>query len=93
MNHVHFFLGHPDDFLYLNQGDNPCINGVDDSELFEETCEAFDLLGVHCDEQTKIFQVLAAILHLGNIKIEEDEGRESTFIKVSNENIALLGVV
>jgi hypothetical protein len=78
-----FFAGHPDEFLYLNQGENPYIDGVDDSELFEETCEAFDLLGVHQDEQTKIFQVLAAILHLGNINIEEDDAGESTYINVS----------
>ena len=82
-NTLTFFPGHPDEFLYLSQGENPYIDGVDDSEQFEETCEAFDLLGVHQDEQTKIFQVLAAILHLGNINIEEDDGRESTYIHVS----------
>ena len=81
-----FFPGDPDDFLYLNQGGNPCIDGVDDAELFEDTCEAFDLLGVHQDEQAKIFQVLAAILHLGNIDIVADDGRESTSINVRMED-------
>jgi hypothetical protein len=82
--HVSGFLpGHPDEFLYLNQGGNPFIDGVDDAEQFEDTCEAFDLLGVHQDEQAKIFQVLAAILHLGNIDIGEDDGHESTRINVS----------
>lgn len=84
---IRFFLGHSDDFLYLNQGENPYIDGVDDSEQFEDTCEAFDLLGVHQDEQTKVFQVLAAILHLGNINIEEDDGHESTYVNVSDERV------
>lgn len=75
--------GRPDEFLYLNQGENVYINGVDDAELFDETCEAFDMLGVHQDLQMKIFQILASILHLGNVKIKENDGRESTTIDVS----------
>ena len=34
-------LKHPDEFLYLNQGDSPEIDGLDDAEEFAATRDAF----------------------------------------------------
>ena len=34
-------LKHPDEFLYLNQGDSPEIDGLDDAEEFTATRDAF----------------------------------------------------
>jgi len=71
------FSGHPDDFHYLNQGDNPVIPNVDDADCFDETREAMDLVGIHQDDQFMLFRILAAVLHLGNVEIfefgEDDE--------------------
>ncbi|XP_067003336.2 unconventional myosin-Va [Anabrus simplex] len=64
-------LGSQEDFHYLNQGCSPTIEGVDDEEMFRETVSALTLLGFSEREQNDMFKVLAAILHLGNVMIDE----------------------
>ncbi|PSN35592.1 Unconventional myosin-Vb [Blattella germanica] len=70
-------LSHQDDFHYLNQGENPSIDGVDDAAAFEETKTALSLLGFSQREQGDMFKILAAILHLGNVSIVEAAADES----------------
>lgn len=54
---------------YLNQGGAPQIDGVDDAEEFAATRASLDRIGVRADQQAQIFRILAALLHIGNIKI------------------------
>ncbi|KAL0276825.1 UNVERIFIED_CONTAM: hypothetical protein PYX00_004309 [Menopon gallinae] len=69
------FLDHQDKFLYLNQGECPYIEGVSDSEAFDETVQAMNVLGFGKTDQENVFKILSAILHLGNVSIvKEDEG-------------------
>ncbi|KAI9795542.1 MAG: Myosin type-2 heavy chain 1 [Candelina submexicana] len=56
-------------FDYLNQGGSPSIDGVDDKADFEATRKSLATIGVSLEKQTEIFRLLAALLHLGNIKI------------------------
>ena len=86
------FVGHQDEFHYLNQGENPTIDGVDDRGSFEETRTALSLLGFSQREQADMFKILAAILHLGNVMIaeaaasDEDSGdSEGSAIPVSSQ--------
>ena len=58
-----------DDFEYLNQGSAPVIDGVDDKAEFDATRESLSTIGVSKTKQAEIFRVLAALLHIGNIKI------------------------
>ncbi|KAJ6179137.1 Dilute [Penicillium mononematosum] len=58
-----------EDFEYLNQGGTPVIDGVDDKAEFEATRKSLAVIGVPKEDQTGIFRVLAALLHLGNVKI------------------------
>ncbi|KAJ5474825.1 hypothetical protein N7475_004391 [Penicillium sp. IBT 31633x] len=58
-----------EDFDYLNQGGTPVIDGVDDKAEFEATRKSLAVIGVRKEDQTDIFRVLAALLHLGNVKI------------------------
>lgn len=74
--------GHQDNFHYLKQGSSPHIDGVDDAEDFIETCKAFSLLGINDGMQEQIFRILAGILHLGNVVLEEGNG-DSSAISVS----------
>ncbi|KAK4298029.1 hypothetical protein Pmani_029591 [Petrolisthes manimaculis] len=74
----HLKLGHQDNFHYLNQGSSPTIEGVDDAKDFEETCRALSLLGMNEKTQGQMFRVLAGILHLGNVVLEEGNGDSST---------------
>lgn len=63
-------LEEPDAFFYLNQGENPDIDGVDDLAEFNATAEAFKMLGFSDADQRNVFQILSGILHLGNVEIE-----------------------
>ncbi|KAM3433424.1 hypothetical protein MY4824_002555 [Beauveria thailandica] len=58
-----------DKFDYLNQGDCPTIDGVDDRADFEATKKSLQTIGVAQDQQAYIFRLLAGLLHLGNVKI------------------------
>jgi myosin-5 len=58
-----------DQFEYLNQGNSPVIEGVDDRAEFDLTRRSLSTIGIDATQQTEIFKLLAALLHLGNIKI------------------------
>ena len=64
-------LTHQDNFYYLNQGESPSVDGVDDLETFAETVNALHLLGFKKSELNDMFKILASVLHLGNIKFVE----------------------
>ena len=51
----------------MNHGENPAIDGVYDAEGFVETTESLSLLGFNRRELSDMFNVLAAMLHLGNV--------------------------
>ncbi|KAL2266532.1 hypothetical protein VTJ83DRAFT_5884 [Remersonia thermophila] len=56
-------------FEYLNQGNTPTIDGVDDKAEFSATKQSLKTVGVSEAQQAEIFKLLAGLLHLGNIKI------------------------
>uniref|UniRef100_A0A671L7V7 Unconventional myosin-Va n=1 Tax=Sinocyclocheilus anshuiensis TaxID=1608454 RepID=A0A671L7V7_9TELE len=64
-------LGSADDFPYTNQGRSPIIEGVNDLKEMEATRKAFSLLGITEAHQMGLFQILSAILHLGNVEVKE----------------------
>ena len=72
-----FSPAHQDNFYYLNQGECPYVDDVDDAEGFEEMREAMDLVGIMEDQQLMIFRILAGILHIGNIDIQPSGEEES----------------
>ncbi|TPX15148.1 uncharacterized protein E0L32_004706 [Thyridium curvatum] len=56
-------------FEYLNQGNTPTIDGVDDKAEFLATKASLKTIGVEDSAQDEIFKLLAGLLHLGNVKI------------------------
>ncbi|KAK7757261.1 Myosin type-2 heavy chain 1 [Diatrype stigma] len=56
-------------FDYLNQGNAPVIEGFDDKAEFAATKSSLATIGVSEAQQTGIFNLLAGLLHLGNVKI------------------------
>lgn len=63
-----------EEYSYLNQGGDPHIPHVDDVAEFKYTREALGTIGVPEITQTRIWKVLAALLHLGNTQIEASRG-------------------
>lgn len=59
-----------EEFFYLNQGSATVIDGVDDKHVFEkETKDGLAKIGIKQEQQSQIWRLLAALLHLGNVKI------------------------
>ncbi|XP_076760746.1 dilute class unconventional myosin isoform X2 [Xylocopa sonorina] len=77
----HLHLDHQNKFHYLNQGNNPKIDGVDDLVCFDETITALTMLGFSSKQQDDMLRILAAIIHLGNVNIENSDSQNSV-----NEN-------
>ncbi|XP_072100608.1 unconventional myosin-Vb-like isoform X2 [Mobula birostris] len=66
-------LGSADNYLYVNQGGALSTDGADDSADFEKTRTAFTTLGFSETFQMEIFQIIASILHLGNITFQTND--------------------
>ncbi|XP_021280021.1 myosin-6-like [Herrania umbratica] len=74
-------LGNPRTFHYLNQSNCYELDGVDDCKEYIATRRAMDIVGINSDEQDAIFQVVAAILHLGNIEFAKGKEIDSSVPK------------
>lgn len=74
-------LGAPETFHYLNQSGCTTIEDVDEVVDFKEVTEAIEVVGIK-EEREEIFQVIAGILHLGNVTFFQDES-ERTLAKFS----------
>uniref|UniRef100_A0A671RSY8 Unconventional myosin-Va-like n=1 Tax=Sinocyclocheilus anshuiensis TaxID=1608454 RepID=A0A671RSY8_9TELE len=81
-------LGKADDFHYTKQGRNPVIDGTDDAKEMSTTRNAFTLLGVNESYQLGLFQILASILHLGNIEVK-DRDSDSSIIPPNNGHLSV----
>ena len=82
-------------FNYMNQGGNDTtIKDVDDGAEFQKTKEALSMIGFDDKTQDGIFQILAALLHIGNIEIVKTRNDASLSSEEVNLQTAceLLGV-
>ncbi|XP_064169741.1 unconventional myosin-Va isoform X3 [Anguilla rostrata] len=81
-------LGSADDFHYTNQGQSPVIDGVGDAVELSTSRHAFSLLGINESSQMGLFQILAAILHLGNVDVK-DRDADSSSIPPNNNHLTI----
>ncbi|XP_059420726.1 unconventional myosin-Va-like isoform X2 [Carassius carassius] len=81
-------LGKAGDFHYTKQGRNPVIDGIDDAKEMSTTRNAFTLLGVNESYQLGLFQILASILHLGNVEVK-DRDSDSSIIPPNNGHLSV----
>jgi myosin-5 len=90
----------PSSFAYLSGGGpkSVTISGVDDAHEFRETQKALSTVGLPTDEQKDIWKILAGLLHLGNVKIDQrgTGTRGESFIDSSDQALGfatdLLGI-
>ncbi|KAG4383602.1 hypothetical protein GLYMA_13G120800v4 [Glycine max] len=74
-------LGDPRSFHYLNQSNCYELIGVNSAQEYLSTKRAMDIVGISQEEQDAIFRVVAAILHLGNIKFAKSEETDSSVLE------------
>ncbi|KAM6294828.1 unconventional myosin-If [Aegotheles albertisi] len=70
----------PDYYYYLNQTDTYQVEGTDDLSDFHETMNAMQVIGIRGEDQQLVLQIVAGILHLGNISFRE----EGNYARVEN---------
>ncbi|NWR65862.1 MYO1F protein, partial [Bucorvus abyssinicus] len=70
----------PDYYYYLNQSDTYEVEGTDDRSDYHETVNAMQVIGIRGEDQQLVLQIVAGILHLGNISFQE----EGNYARVEN---------
>ncbi|CAL8248868.1 unnamed protein product [Lota lota] len=71
-----------DYYYYLNQSATYTVEDVSDKKDFTETMEAMGVIGLTDMEQEAVLQLVAAVLHLGNISFRE----ENNYAMVESED-------
>jgi len=71
---LHLTNAEVEDFEYTKYG-NETISGVSDQEEWNALLEAFHVMGMSEQEQMSILGAVAAVLHLGNIKVMKESLR------------------
>ncbi|DAA25282.1 TPA: myosin VC [Bos taurus] len=82
----HLKLGSAEEFNYTRMGGSTVLEGVNDRADMIETQKTFTLLGFKEDFQMDVFKVLAAILHLGNVRIAA-VGNERSVISEDDDHL------
>ncbi|TDH66938.1 hypothetical protein CCR75_001574 [Bremia lactucae] len=82
-------------YKYVTEGADVEVTGIDDKQCLKETQDALDTIGLSIDEQNAIFEIVAAILNLGEVAFEQTSN-DNERSHVTNDDIvdnvgALLG--
>ena len=83
-----WFLGEAKNFHYLNQSGCVKIDGVNDGEDFATLVKQLRGMRVPEDTLKRLFRLLAALLHLGDINFAEEKARGNEGSRVKQEAIA-----
>ena len=62
----------PEDFTYLSLSDTQRTEAIDDTKDFNEMHDALLSCGITEEDRTNLYKVIAAILTLGNVTLEDD---------------------
>uniref|UniRef100_A0A803T1Z3 Myosin motor domain-containing protein n=1 Tax=Anolis carolinensis TaxID=28377 RepID=A0A803T1Z3_ANOCA len=73
----------PDYYYYLNQSETYVVDGTDDRSDFQETMNAMDVIGIARQDKQLVVQIIAGILHLGNIGFQE----QGNYAQVENPDL------
>ncbi|XP_070767505.1 myosin IEb [Enoplosus armatus] len=62
----------PDYYYYLNQSGTYTVEDINDKKEFSDTMGAMSVVGLSVEDQDSVLQLVAGILHLGNISFREE---------------------
>ncbi|KAI7742350.1 hypothetical protein M8C21_012040 [Ambrosia artemisiifolia] len=81
------------EYKFLNQSGCLKISGVDDAHNFIKLVDAFDTLGITRQDRENVFELLAAILWLGNVSfaVTDEEHVEPVADEASRSAARLMG--
>ncbi|XP_041367346.1 unconventional myosin-IXAa-like isoform X3 [Gigantopelta aegis] len=78
-------LGKAEDYQYLCQSDCYGVEGVDENHEFARLRQSMEMVGFSQETQRRIFSVLSAVLHLGNVDFRRREQHHDESVTVKNE--------
>lgn len=78
------YLGHPSSFYYLTRSSCIELDDVDDAKEFAEMNDAMHKLGFSEAEMRHCFQMVAAVLHLGNIDFVRGDAARTESSRVAD---------
>eukprot|EP00051_Salpingoeca_urceolata_P006297 m.83521 g.83521 ORF g.83521 m.83521 type:complete len:1207 (+) comp14769_c0_seq1:504-4124(+) len=81
----------PNEYHYLKQGGSPTVSGMNDSAWFKEMQEGLNFVGFPSDAQAGMFQILAAIILLGEVEFKDAGNNTSKVAKQPPKLAELLG--
>ncbi|KAJ1525590.1 Unconventional myosin-If [Nowakowskiella sp. JEL0078] len=62
----------PENFHYLNVSRSYDADGIDDKDEYKDMRKAMNVCSINNNDQQSIMQILAGVLHLGNIEFVEE---------------------
>lgn len=80
-------LGVAQDYTYLASGGCFAIEGVDDVEEFKQTLKAMKQLQFDEVQVGVIFKIIAAVLHLGNVRFEKESEEQCRLAESSRGSL------
>ncbi|KAJ8272375.1 hypothetical protein COCON_G00112340 [Conger conger] len=60
-----------DYYTYLNQSGSYKVDDINDKSDFQETVHAMTVIGIKPEDRTMVLQIVAGVLHLGNLNFKE----------------------
>ncbi|XP_053720613.1 unconventional myosin-Ie isoform X3 [Synchiropus splendidus] len=60
-----------DYYTYLNQSGSYKVDDINDKSDFQETTHAMEVIGIAPEDRAMVLQIVAGVLHLGNISFKE----------------------
>ena len=87
-----FSLREPEHYAYLNTSKCTTIDGVDDKEEFRDVLKSLNTLQFSSETINMIFQILSAILKLGNIQFDDaiEDGNDVCHISDGSSETVLI---
>lgn len=77
--------GDASSYKYVRAGADTELSGIDDVQCLKETQEAMDVIGITVEEQNGIFEIVSAILNLGEANFVQGVSEEKSHVQ--NEEI------
>lgn len=65
----------PSHYAYLNQGGDHKVTGVNDGLDFKVVHDALKVMELSANEQEALVQLIAVVIHLGNVEFEDGGSR------------------
>lgn len=85
-----FFVQPIKSYFYLNQSGCTTLNGVNDGAMFDRLRLAMNVLNIPAQMVDGIFSVISAVLHLGNLTFQDEEGEKSDLTSKDKEILEII---